>query len=179
MSNLSRRDAVKMVAGLGIVATGAGVIATRGSDSEAAAKPNQASNHPPAPDQQPEADANQIDKELKRAIENPFQYYFLEKLSFQAPKTNRAVFFTSAYGNPERESREERKSREERLSPSTMRVFRAITDQDDFTRQGGVYWKSEGTTGQIQFEHPGGLFLALFGPEGMVHCYSLFHLFKC
>lgn len=177
MSQVSRRDAVKMVAGLGIVATGAGVIATRGTDSEAAAKPYQTPS--PAPAQQQKADAEQIDMNLKRAIENPYQYHFLEKVSFQAPKTNRAVFFTSASGNPERKSQDESKSRDERLSPSTIRVFRAIADQDAFTSQGGVYWKSDDTTGKIQFEHPGGLFLAVFDPDGMVHCYSLFPLFGC
>jgi hypothetical protein len=172
MSHVSRRDAVKLVAGMGIVATGVGVIATRESDSEAAAKPKQTTSKPEPAKQkvvakQDDANSKHIDRMLASALKDPSMFMFLEQVTFKKPHPKHRLIITSAYGNPERDSQEVR------LRTGSMRIFRAIADQDEFTRQGGVYWENNKTTGKIQFKHPGELVLAVCELDGTVNCYSM------
>ncbi|WP_339735215.1 hypothetical protein [uncultured Gimesia sp.] len=177
MSQVSRRDAVKMVAGMGIVATGVGVIATRDSDSEAATKQKETTGKPePATQVAEKEDGNskRIDKELESALKDPSMFYFLEQVTFKKPDRKYRLIFTSAYSNPEWDSQEVKLDR-----TGSMRIFRAIADQDEFTRQGGLYWKNHKTTGKIQFKHPGALVLAVCELDGTVNCYSLMHDFRC
>ena len=176
MSQVSRRDAVKMVAGMGIVATGVGVIANRDSDSEAATKQKETTGKPKPVQQVVEKQdkhSKQIDKTLESALRNPSGFMFLEQVAFKKPHPKGNLFFTSAYGKPERDSTEVE------LRPGTMRIFRAIADQDAFTRQGGVYWKNRNTTGKIQFKHPGALILAVCEMDGTVNCYSMMNDLRC
>lgn len=177
MSDVSRRDVVKMVAGMGIVATtGVGVIATRDTGSEAATTKEESTSKRETAQKQAtakkEENKKKIDEDLKSALANPSRFMFLEQVTFKTPHPNRAFLFTSAYSNPEGDRKGVR------LRPGRMQVFRAIADQDEFTRQGGVHWKNNKTTGKIQFKHPGALVLAVYDLNGTVNCFSLMYNFE-
>jgi|GEM_PF-1565086 len=177
MSKVSRRDAVKMVAGMGIGAAGVGLIANRDSDSQAATKQKETTGKSePATQVAEKEDGNskRIDKELESALKDPSMFYFLEKVTFKKPDRKYRLIFTSAYSNPEWDSQEVKLDR-----TGAMRIFRAIADQDEFTRQGGLYWKNHNTTGKIQFKHPGALVLAVCELDGTVNCYSLMYDIRC
>ncbi|MFG0334947.1 MAG: hypothetical protein ACF8TS_16445 [Maioricimonas sp. JB049] len=71
-----------------------------------------------------------------------------------------------------------------RIRPATMEVFRADATVDDFTREGGWYWKCGDVEGKSHFSsgktpllasHAGGgpLVMAVYQPDGVIHWYQL------
>ncbi|QDU36187.1 hypothetical protein Mal4_04710 [Maioricimonas rarisocia] len=77
-----------------------------------------------------------------------------------------------------------------RIRPATMEVFRADATVDDFTREGGWYWKCGDAEGKSRFRngktplltsHAGGgpLVMAVYQPDGVVHWYSLQMDLRC
>ncbi|WP_417377526.1 hypothetical protein [Gimesia sp.] len=150
MSDLSRRDAVKMVAGLGL---GMGALAAQDAAGAETAQPE--------------------DKMLQDALENPARFMFTAQRTFKTTPSGYRLFFTSALRKPT--DLKEGVS----MLPASMRIFRANADQDDFTRRGGLYWKCGKEEGQIQFKNPGELIMAVYDQAGTVNCYSLFYDVRC
>ncbi|QDT88972.1 hypothetical protein [Gimesia algae] len=150
MSDLSRREAVKLVAGLGI---GMGTLAAQDA---AGAETTQAE-----------------DKMLQDALANPSRFMFTAQRTFKTNSPGYRLIFTSAVRKPT--DPKEGVS----MLPASMRIFRANADQDEFTRKGGLYWKCDKEAGQIQFRNPGGLIMVVYDQDGTVNCYSLFYDVRC
>ena len=150
MNDLSRREAVKMVAGLGL---GLGTLAARDTGAAETAQPE--------------------DKMLKDASENPARFIFTAQQTFKTTPSGYRLVFTSAVRKPT--DPKEGVS----LLPASMRIFRADSDLDEFTRKGGLYWKCGKEEGQIQFKNPGEVIMAVYDQDGTVNCYSLFYDVRC
>lgn len=150
MSDLSRRDAVKLVAGLGL---GMGALAAQDAAGAETAQPE--------------------DKMLQDASENPARFMFTAQQTFKTTPSGYRLVFTSAVRKPT--DPKEGVS----LLPASMRIFRADSDLDEFTRKGGLYWKCGKEEGQIQFKNPGELIMAVYDQAGTVNCYSLFYDARC
>ncbi|HBL48173.1 MAG TPA: hypothetical protein DDZ90_32805 [Planctomycetaceae bacterium] len=150
MSDLSRRDAVKLVAGLGF---GMGALSTRDAAGAEPAQPE--------------------DKMLQAALENPSRFMFTAQRTFKTTPSGYRLIFTSALRKPT--DHPEGVS----MLPASMRIFRANADQDEFTRKGGLYWKCDKEAGQIQFRNPGELIMVIYDQDGTVNCYSLFYDVRC
>ncbi|QDU15126.1 hypothetical protein CA11_29460 [Gimesia maris] len=150
MNDLSRREAVKMVAGLGL---GMGALAAQDTAGAETAQP--------------------ADKMLQDALENPSRFMFTAQRTFKTTPSGHRLFFTSALRKPT--DLKEGVS----MLPASMRIFRANADQDEFTRKGGLYWQCGKEQGQIQFKNPGELIMAVYDQDGTVNCYSLFYDVRC
>jgi hypothetical protein len=61
----------------------------------------------------------------------------------------------------------------------SMRIFRADAGVDEFTKQGGLYWRLGNTRGKTQFKQPGALVMVVRDGEGTVHWYSLEFDLRC
>jgi len=59
------------------------------------------------------------------------------------------------------------------VRPGTMRIFRADDTVDEFTKQGGWYWKCGDQKGKTQFKEAGALILVVRLQDGTVQWYSL------
>lgn len=155
MSDVSRRDAVKMVAGLSI---GMGVMAAGEVDGE---EPNKAA-----------------DLMLENARKRPWSFRIIEQVIFKTSTSESYLYFTSAQAP-------EHSPKGVRLLLGSMRVFRAETGRDEFTRQGGIYWECGKTKGKVQFKRQssfnqsGALVMVVRDLEGNVNCYSLEIDFRC
>lgn len=155
MSDVSRRDAVKMVAGLTM---GMGVMATGDVNGEENKKV--------------------ADPLLESAQQRPWIFRIVEQLTFKTSPTESNLFFTSAHAPGHL-------PKGIRLLLGSMNVFRAETDHDEFTRQGGLYWECGKTKGKVQFKQKsafnqqGALVMAIRDLEGTVNCYSLEIDFRC
>lgn len=153
MSELQRRDAIRVVAGLAI-----GAVAVtrpgRGDTKGEPAKPEK-------------------DDILEAARRNPQNFMFTEKVSFllETDGASRELDITSALDV-------DRKLTKLRVPSNSMRVFRADTSRDDFTRQGGVYWSFRGQEGKVQFKQPGAIILMIREDE-VVRCYALESDWRC
>lgn len=162
MSDVSRRDAMKLAAALAVGASAA--VAGEALCQEAAPTP--------------EATA---DPQLEAALKNAGGFMFAEQVTFQTKTDGRHfnLYFTSA-----RPSRHNTAPVDVRLG--SMRIFRADADRDDFTKQGGLYWRCGDTEGKVQFKKPnswygklGRLVLVVRDMDGTVHCYSLVPDLRC
>jgi hypothetical protein len=157
MSDVTRRDAVKLVAGL---AVGAGALAAREAQSQ---EPKRVADLPPP---KPPADTM-----LARALASPQGFLFAEQI---VSKSDPAfdVVVTSARdleGKPDRVV----------IRTGTMRIFRADAGVDGFTKRGGWYWQCGDTQGKSQFEVPGALVMAVREKDGTVRWYSLGKDYRC
>jgi len=161
MSDLSRREAVKLAAGL---AVGGGALAVGIVHGETAKETS---------DPQPVADP-----ELEDAIQNPQSFMFREQVTFRLKGDghSRALYITSARDPRERQ---DRNNTQVRVPSGAMRIFRADTNQDEFTRQGGIYWRFHEQKGRIQFNQPGALVMIVRDRDDTVRCYSLVHDLRC
>ena len=151
MSDLSRRDAVRLAAAL---AAGAGGLAARATHAR--------------DDDQGTGLKRSADPELKDALQNPQAYMFREQVTFRLEGDGRSrnLVITSARnseGHPEKIQ----------VPSVAMRIFRADASQDAFTQQGGVYWRSHETEGKIQFKKPGPIVLIVRDHDDTVRCYAL------
>jgi hypothetical protein len=61
----------------------------------------------------------------------------------------------------------------------SMRIFVADAGHDEFTRQGGMYWKCGKTQGKFQFKQIGAPVMVVRDKDGTVHCYSLVLDLRC
>lgn len=146
MRSVNRRDAVKLTAGL---AVGAGAL-----DGQVASGQ--------------QAEQLAADPALEQALKNPQNFMFSEQVTFELEGDMRgfSLFITSARDpNGLSES--------VRVPPGSMRIFRAEADHDEFTRQGGMYWRIRDTEGKVQFKTPGPLVMVVRDHDGTVRCYSL------
>ncbi len=65
------------------------------------------------------------------------------------------------------------------VRPGSIRFFRADASLDEFTKQGGWYWRHGEIKGKSQFAQPGALIMVVYQPDGTVHWYSLLREFRC
>lgn len=155
MSDVNRRDAVKLMAGLG---AGMGLFAANEVDGEESGK------------ETPDI--------LERARKYPWNYRIVEQVSIKNSTADAHFIFTSgkipAYP-----------SKGVRLLSGSIQLFLADTKQDEFTRQGGLYWECGKDKGKIQFkelglfQEAGVLVLAVRDLKGTVDCYSMEIDFRC
>jgi hypothetical protein len=167
MSDLSRREAVKLAAGL---AAGAGALVGQaaGGDEKPAAGGQQAATPQVAPPQP------KTDQALEQALRHPQNFMFGQQVTFQLEGDghSRDLYITSAKnaeGKPERL----------RVPSAAMRIFRANSGVDEFTRKGGVYWQFFGKEGKFQLKEPGALVLIVREHDDTVRCYALHYDLRC
>jgi hypothetical protein len=153
MSNVSRRDAVKLAAGL---AVGAGGLAAQGARGQ---EPKKVADPPPA------------DTLLAHALKNPHGLMFGEEVVSKSDTGFDLVVSTArdVQGKPDTLN----------IRSGTMRVFRADAGVDEFTKRGGVYWKCGETEGKLQFKTLGALVMVVREKDGTVRWYSLHKDFRC
>ncbi len=65
------------------------------------------------------------------------------------------------------------------VRPGTMQIFRADAGVDEFTRQGGWYWRCGAVEGKSQFKEPGALVMVVRQMDGTTHWYSLVIDIRC
>ena len=179
MSAMNRRDAVKLTAGwtagLAIGAGGFSVREARGQLAGPAAEPQpvDALTHP-----QPAVAAAQreqaADPQLELALKEPQRFMFSEQVTFKLAVDghSRDLFITSARDPSGL-------SDSVRVPPGSMRIFRADADRDEFTKQGGIYWRFFETEGKVQFKRPGPLVMIVRDRDDTVRCYALVFDFRC
>lgn len=161
MENISRRKAVKLAAGL---AMGSGVLAaaTTGQADDLTGLTFLPS------------DPKATDEALLNAIRYPLSYMFTEQieLKLEGDRSSREVVITSALN-------ERRQKTKHYIRPGTMRVFRADPYVDDFTREGGLYWRYNRKDGQVKFKKPGQVVLVVRDNEQNVRFYTLMLDLRC
>ena len=123
-----------------------------------------------------------LDQMLETALNSPHSFMFTEKMTSKVDPHAELVI-TSArgvHGTPEKLF----------IRSRTMRVFRADAALDDFTRQGGWYWRCGDAEGKSQFESlseswivpsdgAGPLIMVVREDDGTVHWYALTIDFRC
>jgi hypothetical protein len=191
MGTLNRRDVVKRAAGLAVVGAG-GMVTWQAVGQEpkpgttplpADPEKTKAPAPPPAAIQWPNVTDDPL---LERAMECPFTFMFVEEAVI-APGADTAmhdVVFVNA--------RTPRTTTEGvRLRSMSMVVFRADAGRDDFTKQGGIYWRCDTAEGKLQFKATEGfdqtadskprgpLVLAVRNSQGEVRCYRLMIDLRC
>jgi hypothetical protein len=151
MTDVSRRDAVKLAAGL---AVGAGTLAIQEARGQEAGKP--------------------ADPQLEQATRNPQAFMFGEQVTFkiEGDGHSRELFITSARDSQGRRARLP-------VPAGSMRIFRADADLDAFTRQGGLYWQFRDTQGKAQFKQAGALVMIVRDHDDTVRCYTLVPDLRC
>ena len=159
MSELSRREAVKLAAGL---AVGAGAWAGQAADAD---------ENPPVEHVQP---LSTNDAALEQALRSPAGFMFSQQVSFklEGDGYSRELVITSAKdaaGKPTRIF----------VRSATMQILRADAGLDDFTRKGGVYWQFFNKAGTFQFKEPGALVMIVREHDDTVRCYSLAYDERC
>jgi hypothetical protein len=156
MSTLSRRNAVKVAAGL---AVGAAALTARETLGDAEktdeAKPT-------------------TDLALEQALKNPQMFMFSEQITFkiEGDGYSRDLFITSARNT-------DGYATEVRVPAGSMRIFRADANVDEFTKSGGIYWKFFDKTGKAQFKQASALVMIVRDRDETVRCYSLMYDFRC
>jgi hypothetical protein len=66
-----------------------------------------------------------------------------------------------------------------RLKPGKMKILRLDASKDDFTKQGGFYWRSGKTEGKAQFKNRGAIVMVVYQMDGTVHWYSMILDLRC
>jgi hypothetical protein len=179
MRKVSRRDGVKLLAGL---AVGARVVITNDVLADEILKPAQVpvdkllelelpnevfADETLKPAQVP------VDKPLELALQSPSAFMFAEQVtsSLDGPGDGHDLVITSATPDA--------RGTVIYLPSRSMRIFRADAGVDEFTKQGGLYWRFGNTIGKTQFKHPGALVMVVRDGEGTVHWYSLEFDMRC
>lgn len=104
-----------------------------------------------------------LDPHLETAQSNPQVFMFVEQVTTRADDARHHLVITSACdarGKPE----------EVIVRHGTIRVFRADTRRDDFTKTGGWYWRCGDQSGQTRFEKQSAFQQPGQGPLVMVIC---------
>jgi hypothetical protein len=156
MSTLSRRNAVKVAAGL---AVGAGALTAREALGDA--------------EKTGEAKLT-TDLALGEALTNPQLFMFSEQITFkiEGDGYSRDLFITSARDT-------DGNATQVRVPPGSMRIFRVDANVDGFTKSGGMYWQFFGKTGKVQFKQASALVMIVRDRDDTVRCYSLVFDFRC
>lgn len=154
MSDLSRREVVKLAAGL---AVGAGV-ATGGL--AAGQEPKKPADPPPA--------AEPKDPLLAMAASSPQGFMLTGPETFQikGDGASRDLIITSARD-------QDGKPTHVRVPSGSVRIFRADPDVDEFTRQGGLHWRFHDTRGRVKLKTPGEIVMVVREWSDTVRCYIM------
>jgi hypothetical protein len=167
MSQFNRREAVKWAVGAAACAGGLAGRAAGGDE-----KPVGGGQPGIAPQQV--TSQRPTDAALEQALRSPSTFMFREQVTFklEGDRHSRDLYITSARnpeGKPERV----------RVPSASMRIFRADSSVDEFTREGGVYWQFFGKEGKFQLKDPGAIVLIVRDHDDTVRCYSLIHDVRC
>lgn len=123
----------------------------------------------------PKAEPPPVDHMLENALKNPYLFFFGEQATSKtdpnAPRSFDLVITSARNVKGERE--------EVTVRPGTIRIFRADAGVDEFTKQGGWYWKCGGVRGKSQFKAPGALVMVVRLSDGTVQWYSLHLDIRC
>ena len=151
MTDVTRRDLVKLVASL---AVGAGAVAANEATAQEAVKPA-------------------ADAELQMDLTSLGGYRLAEHVTAKIDDTgsSRDLVITSAIVDGQ--------STLVYVRSNQMRVFRADTGVDEFTKQGGLYWRFGDAKGKVQFKKPGTLVIVVRDDKGTVNWYRLAIDFRC
>lgn len=188
MGTMNRRDVVKRAAGLAVVGAG-GFAAGRAGGQEAK---KDAAPPPPEVVALPRPRHSELpvvpgDPMLERTLENPFAFMFMEEAVFSVgpDKGGYPVVFASAFHPWAIDGGVS-------LRVASMVVFRADAGRDDFTSQGGVYWRCDTAEGKFQYKASneidgvaadgtprGALILAVRELADTVRCYRLILDLRC
>lgn len=160
MIPVNRREALRLAAGMtaGVGVLGVGVSQAAGAD---------------AADTQPGVAHD--DPQLAQALANPQSFMFIEQIAFETPTTGPRTQFLAigpCRGAPHGDVDTE-------VPLGSMRIFRADAERDDFTRQGGLYWRCGDERGTVKFERPGPLVMVVRERDGSVRCYALMLDLRC
>jgi hypothetical protein len=157
MGGMKRRDAVKHLAGLAVLGTGSVIVVPA-----TAAEGEQQQKKVPQ------------DPILKTAVASPQAFMLSEPVSFtiEGDGRSRDLIVISSLN-------EDGKQIPVRVPSGTMRVFRADASVDDFTKQGGVYWKFYNTSGKVQLSTPDAIVMILREGNDTVHCYEMTVDLRC
>jgi hypothetical protein len=169
-AEVTRRDAVKLAAAL---AVGAGLGTAGSALGQQASKPADAA-----------ATTKPADAGLARAKQSPEGYMLSEPqvLTLDTDGASYDLIITSV--------RDETGNRVDVYVPSrSVRIFRADQNQDDFTRQGGLYWRFRDKPGKVmlkllspdmltQLVPPGQLVMVVREDE-TVRLYTMFFDMRC
>jgi RNA polymerase sigma factor (sigma-70 family) len=115
------------------------------------------------------------DRELADALKNPQLFFFGEQATSKTDPNAAHSFelvITSA-----RNVKGDRES--VTVRPGTIAIFRADASMDEFTKQGGWYWRCGKVEGKSQFKQPGALILVVRQLDGAVQWYSLHYDIRC
>ena len=157
MSDMSRRDAVKLAAGLAI---GAGVLATQEAQGQ---EPKEVADPQP-----PKAPADPM---LENALRTRQGWMFAEQVVSKSD-AGYDVVVTSARNS-------EGQTEPVRIRTGTTHIFRADAGVDDFTKRGGWYWTCGKTEGQSEFKKSGALIMVVREQDGTTRWYSMAPDYRC
>jgi len=128
----------------------------------------------------PKADPEPVDSRLnwkatpealKGARQHPWSQMFLEQATTKGDP-NATLVISSTLG-------EDGKPNEEWMKPTKAHIILANPDVDDFTRQGGLYWRQGKTSGTVKFKQAGALILIVRQADGTVNWFTLHTDFRC
>jgi hypothetical protein len=162
MSEMNRRDAVKLAASLSIGASVHAANKVPGQEDKKAVDPQ-----PAKPTDDPL---------LELALKSPNLFMFDEQVTFKTSTTAPHTYhlMVSSVRDPLGSNNEGVD-----IPPGSMRIFRAGAGRDDFTKQGGLYWRCGDSQGKVKFKQPGALVMVVRDQDGTVRCYSLMLDFRC
>jgi hypothetical protein len=152
---------VKRAAGLAVV--GAAGVATSPAVGQ---EPKQPADPSPA--------AQAKDTHLASAIKNPQLFMLGEPVTFrlEGDGHGRDLVVTSALDA-------EGKKISVHLRSGTVRVFRVDASVDEFTKQGGLYWRFHDTQGKAKLKTPGAVVMMVREGYSTVRCYEMMFDFRC
>ncbi len=152
MSDVSRRDAVKLAAALAV-----GAIAASEASGEVPRKAT-ATKTP--------------DPKLKLAFEDPEAFMFPEMVTFKTDHHTEHLEFGPV--------KVARSGYDVVLVPTgAMRIFGTDLAHDEFTKQGGVYWRCGKTNGKFQFKTAATFVMVVRDLDGTTRCYSMAFDLRC
>lgn len=112
------------------------------------------------------------DQELRSARLDPQMYLFTEQHTTKVDSPHQELMITNAV-------EEDGKPTVVSMKSNCLRIFRVNAAVDDFTKQGGIYWRSGQTTGKLKLKTPGALVMVVRDGAGNVHWYSLMLDLRC
>ena len=160
MSAISRRQVIKLAAGLGV------------APAAAAAGPGEA-QVPKQPDGRQQTRPG-TDALLAQAMQDPQTFMLTGPVTFHlgAGHESYDLFITSA--------RDVDRNRYLVHVPSrSIRIFRADAEMDSFTGQGGLYWRFRDRQGKVKLASPGEIVMVMRDGDDTVRCYIMTPDFRC
>lgn len=108
---------------------------------------------------------------LKEIRKHPLSQMFLEQAVTKGDP-NATLVITSTID-------EEGKPNEEWMKSKKVHIILANPDVDDFTRQGGLYWRQGKTSGTVKFKQAGALIMIVRQADGTTNWFTLQPDFRC